>query len=149
MIWAAFSSSEKVELAFVNGRMNGPKYQAMLEQHLLPFGPVLGGADWIFQQDNAPCHASKSTVEWFQAKNVNVLRWPARSPDITPIENLWGIIVRRVYANGRQFDNVGSLKAAVVKAWQDLPSEILRNLVDSMKNRIFEVINKNGASTKY
>lgn len=149
MVWGAFSANGKVELAFVNGRMDSIRYQKMLNTHLLAFGPVIGGQDWVFQQDNAPCHASKSTIAWLQAKNIRVLQWPARSPDLNPIENLWGILVRIVYANGRQFKDAQSLKQAIMEAWEEIPSNTLRKLVDSMKNRLFEVINKNGNCTSY
>jgi hypothetical protein len=44
----------------------------------------------IFQQDNAPCHTSKTTMEAFNAIEVNVMDWPAQSPDLNPIENYWG-----------------------------------------------------------
>ena len=149
MVWGAFSSSGKVELAFVNGRMGSPMYQAMLQTYLLPFGPIIGGQNWVFQQDNATCHSSKSTIEWFQRNNIRVLQWPSRSPDLNPIENLWGILVRAVYANGRQFENVQSLKQAILEAWEEIPHETLQKLIDSMKDRMFEVISKNGDPTMY
>ncbi len=149
MVWGAFGSAGKLELAVLDGRMDSSRYQAMLNTHLLPFGPAVGGPNWVFQQDNAPCHASKATMEWLRSKNIGLLEWPSRSPDLNPIENLWGILVRRVYVNGRQFENVQSLKEAILKAWDEIPRETLQKLVDSMKDRMFEVIRKNGGATKY
>ena len=151
MIWGAFSSKGKVNLSVVEGRLNSTKYQAMLDTHLLPFAPIIGGQNWTFQQDNATCHRSNSTMDWFRAKKIDgkVLKWPARSSDLNPIENLWGILVRTVYAEGRQFENVRSLKSAVLEAWDDIPQETLRTLATSMRDRMFEVIRKNGGSTKY
>jgi len=63
------------------------------------------GKNWIFQQDNAPIHASKETKTWLDLKKINLLEWPAYSPDLNPIENVWGIMARRVYANGKQYTN--------------------------------------------
>jgi hypothetical protein len=57
-------------------------------------------------------------------------------------------LVRSVYANGRQFEDVGSLKQAILEAWEEIPRETLQKLVDSMKDRLFEVIRKNGGATK-
>ncbi len=47
-------------------------------------------ADFIFQQDLAPVHTSKSTKSLLNEHGVGVLDWPANSPDLNPIENLLG-----------------------------------------------------------
>ncbi len=49
-------------------------------------------ADFIFQQDLAPAHTAKSTNSWLNDHGVCVLDLPANSPDLNPIENLWGIV---------------------------------------------------------
>ena len=59
----------------------------------------------IFQQDNAAIHTSKLTKDWFKTKNIEVLDWPTKSPDLNPIENLWGIVSRRLHKNKCQFED--------------------------------------------
>jgi hypothetical protein len=144
MVWAAFSQFSKVALVRLDVRMNSVTYQAMLSEHLLPFLQKFQAARHIFQQDNAPCHASASTKQWLMENNVQVLDWPARSPDCNPVENLWGIMVRDVYANSRQYSNTEELWQAVQEAWARASTEQLGNLVNSMPKRIFKVINKQG-----
>ncbi len=53
-------------------------------------------ADFIFQQDLAPAYTAKSTKSWLNIHGVGVLDWPANSPDLNPIENLWGIVKRKM-----------------------------------------------------
>jgi hypothetical protein len=125
-------------------------YQKLLGDHLLPFLDGLGGGNWIFQQDGAPIHRSKSTIAWLAEHEVEFLEWPALSPDLNPIENLWGILVRIVYENGRrQFDTVQSLKAAIQRAWESIALATLETLIESMPQRVLEVIRGEGVSTRF
>ena len=77
------------------------------------------------------------------------MAWPARSPDLNPIENLWGILVRDVYAGCRQYDNVRDLKNAIRNAWNRVSTEIILNLIGSMQKRMTETLKMRGNITKY
>ncbi len=77
--------------------VNAAIYQEILEHFMLPSADKLyGDADFIFQQDLAPAHTAKGTKSWFNDHGVTVLDWPANSPDLNPIENLWCIVKRKM-----------------------------------------------------
>ena len=93
-------------------------------------------------QDNAPSHRSKSTAAWLIANEVETFAWPPYSPDLNPIENLWGWLARKIYANGRQFDSLDDLKQEIVLQWSLIPSDRTKTLCTSIKNRLIKVIQK-------
>lgn len=149
MVWGSFCSTGKPELAFVQHNLDSVRYQELLQSHLIPFYCQSTRIDHVFQQDNASCHVSKSTKDWLNQRQVNIIEWPACSPDLNPIENLWGIIVRQIYADNTQYQSIVDLKQAIQRAWNNIHQETIDNLVSSMNNRLFQVINRNGGPTDY
>ncbi len=97
MIWGAMSSAGVGPLCFLKTNVTAPVYQDILEHFMLPSADQLfKDADFIFQQELAPAHTAKSTKSWLNDHGVGVLDWPANSPDLNPIENLWGIVQRKM-----------------------------------------------------
>ncbi|GAB9476352.1 hypothetical protein Gpo141_00013418 [Globisporangium polare] len=146
MVWAAFSSSSKTELKFLSGRVDSTKYIATLRTHLQPY---INTSTQIFQQDNAPCRSSRLTKTWLEEHNNEVMPCPAYSPDLNPIEDLWGIMIQHVYAGGRQFDDVSELRSAVQAAWDAVTAENLDTLVKSMRRRCVKVLQCQGGYISY
>lgn len=149
MTWGCFSFNGVGSLAFISGKMNSVAYKEVLEDHLLPNAVDLAGEKWVFQQDNAPIHNSKLMKTWFKCKNIQVLDWPSRSPDLNPIENLWGDLARRVYSHGRQYSSPIELRSAIENEWYKTDPLLCQSLILSMKKRIFQLIRSNGGSTKF
>ncbi len=148
MIWAAMSSAGVGPLCFLKSTVNAAIYQEILEHFMLPSADKLyGDADFIFQQDLAPAHTAKGTKSWFNDHGVTVLDWPANSPDLNPIENLW-CIVKRKMRNTRP-NNADELKATVKETWASIPPQQCHKLITSMPRRIEAVIKAKGAPTKY
>jgi len=149
MVWGAFSSIGVLPISFPSTKMNSQEYIQILECNLKPFVYENHDANWTFQQDNASIHNSRATQEWLRVHNIDVLQWPACSPDQNPIENLWGILVRKIYEHQRKYNSLVDLKRAVIEAWNGISGETLQNLIKSMPQRIFELIENKGMQTNY
>ncbi len=122
--------------------------QEILEHFMLPSADKLyGDADFIFQQDLAPAHTAKGTKSWFNDHGVTVLDWPANSPDLNPIENLSGIVKRKM--RDTRPNNADDLKATVKETWASIPPQQCHKLITSMPRQIEAVIKAKGAPTKY
>ncbi len=148
MIWAAMSSAGVGPLCFLKSTVNAAIYQEILEHFMLPSADKLyGDADFIFQPDLAPAHTAKGTKSWFNDHGVTVLDWPANSPDLNPIENLWGIVKRKM--RDTRPNNADDLKAAIKATWASIPPQQCHKLITSMPHRIEAVIKAKGAPTKY
>jgi transposase len=144
MVWAAIGYNGKSEIAFISNKMDSGDYQNVMQQYLLPVAQTISGPGWIYQQDNAKIHTSNSTMTWLKRKKVRYIDWPACSPDLNIIENLWGILARRVYQNGRQYNNISELKQAIVREWDKIEINEVRILYDSMLQRVAKVATNGG-----
>ncbi|KAI5155269.1 hypothetical protein ENBRE01_3503, partial [Enteropsectra breve] len=137
------------EISFIDGMINSNNYQDILAENLIPYIRQLNSQNILFQQDNARPHVSSSTKDWLKEREVECMDWPPYSPDLNQIENLWGILVQRVYSNGRQFENKEELIETIKKEWKGIQVDIAQGLVFSMKDRMYDVLTKNGLNTKY
>src|SRR5882757_10957796 len=86
---------------------------------------------------------------WFKQNNINVLKWPAQSPDLNPIEHLWQHLKRQLNAYEVPPAGIHELWDRVQMEWEKIPKEVCRNMIESMPRRIEAVIKAKGAQTKY
>ncbi len=119
--------------------MNPNMYCDILKQSMIPSLRRLGGRA-VFQHDNDPKHTSKTL-------RVKVMDWPSMSPDLNPIEHLWGILKRKV--EERKVSNIHQLRDVIMEEWKRSPVATCEALVNSMPKRVKAVLENNGGHTKY
>lgn len=149
MVWAAIASTGRVKLCFVSKKMNGVEYRYCLRRGVLPFFRRNRNKNFIFMHDGAPIHRARATLDWLKRKQIPLLDWPSCSPDINPIENVWAFMVKQIYGENKTYRDVRELKPAIIEAWHQVDQQLIDNLYLSLDNRIFQLINRNGAATDY
>ena len=85
-------------------------------------------------QDNTTCHVARQTLNMLHINNINVIPFPAKSPDLNPIEHVWDLLKRRVRALPQAL-NLGELERNVLDTWQHLEQQDFRNIILSMRSR--------------
>jgi len=148
MVWTGFSYDGKCNLMVFKSNVKAVDYQVALETHFLPFKNHFYQTILALQCDNSSVDTANSTREWVHNHNIQVLDWPANSPDLNPMETFWGILVRRICANEKRFNSKAELIMAIKSAWVALSQETLHGLITGMPERIFKIINHNGGYTK-
>ena len=80
---------------------------------------------------------------------MKVLKGPSHSPDLNPIEKVWGLLSRSVYSNGKQYFIVQELKDDLNEAWKELDEQGLKPFLDSLKSIVQQLIVKKGCKIHY
>jgi DDE superfamily endonuclease/Transposase len=150
MVWGCFTKYKLGPLVRLEGKITAAVYIEILKDNLIPFINNLTDKDkYSFQEDNAPIHTAKIAKKWKENNNIKTLSWPAQSPDLNPIENLWHELDRKVRSHKLLPKNKDELWQILQEEWYKLEKEIYKNLVNSMPHRIAAVIESKGNPTKY
>lgn len=147
MVWGCFSYHGVGKLVFIDGIMDAAKYVDILSRNLCSSANSMGLSEFIFQQDNDPKHTAKLTKRYFESKNMNILEWPPQSPDMNPIENLWGDI--KAVISEKMPKNIRELKELISAEWQQITVERCQKLAMSFKKRSLELYRAKGGHINY
>ena len=119
----------------------------MLRENFVPKARTIFGDNFIFQQDNAPAHKASDTMAFFDDNNIKLLPFPPGSPDLNPIENIWGILKSSV---AKRFPKkTEELERFAIEEWGKIPQKMIENAILSMTTRISQVIARNGKKCDY
>ena len=152
MVWAGIGfHTGMMDITAINGTLNQVNYlNEILIPNVLPYKEA--HPNMIFQHDGAPPHRANTVKDWLRENEIEVLKWPATSPDLNLIENLWNMLKEEI----GPLNHIGpnqkeQLLAVVNEAWGRLRQKrtVIPRLYNSMKKRLDEVIIKDGGQTKY
>jgi transposase len=151
MVWGCMGWNGVGMLTEVEGRMDAKQYVEIMDQHLPQSMEDLGIPleKAIFQQDNDPKHTSKLAQTWLKDHGIQVMDWPAQSPDLNPIEHLWEHLKRQLNRHPDSPQGVWELWERVEAEWCEIKAEECQKLIESMPRRIEAVIKAKGGHTKY
>ncbi|GFU86539.1 transposable element Tc3 transposase [Trichonephila clavipes] len=142
MVCGAIAYDSRSTLIVMRGTLTGQRYvDDILRPHVGPFLNGLPGA--ISEQDNARTHTAKVAQDFL--RHFQTLPWPTRSPDLSPVEHVWGQLKRQMAS----CHSVHDLELAVQDLWAHLPQDNIRCLINSMPDRVVACIAPEGGPTRY
>ncbi|KAG1607893.1 hypothetical protein G6F46_011957 [Rhizopus delemar] len=153
MLWGCITSEGPgYACQMYDGTMNSEVYQEILGTSLKD---TLGyyGLDWkssIFQHDNDPKYRSKSTKQYMEDNSMCYIDdRPSQSPDLNPIEHIWHHLKLKLSMYENRAKSMHELWQRVEKEWNSFTKDQCLKYIDSMPERIQDVIAEKGGSTRY
>ncbi|GFV03591.1 transposable element Tcb2 transposase [Trichonephila clavipes] len=134
MVWAGIMINGRTRLHVVtNGTMTGQRYiDEVLLPHVRLFRSAVGDK-FVFMDENALCHRTLAVQDCLDSEGIQRLVWPARSPDLNPIQNVWDALGRQVAGRNYPPTNKNTLIHALTEECDKLPQQLLDNVVQSME----------------
>ncbi|GFW82863.1 transposable element Tc3 transposase [Trichonephila clavipes] len=133
LVWGGIMLASRTDLhIFDAGSVNGTRY---CNEILLPYVRLFRGAmglQCLFMDDNAPCHHTVAAEQLLESEDIERMDWPARSPDLNPIEHVWDFLGRRLAARTLPPITIRELRLALQDEWVAMPQQLIDTLILSM-----------------
>lgn len=147
-LWGCISAEGLGHAELYVGSLDSTEHRDILRHNLIPtFRQFFPGGPWLFQQDNARFHTTPETITFLHEKGVTFMEWPAWSPDLNPIENLWNDLKRRVYNRFPQ--TMEQLEAIIKEEWQATDLTFISRICRSMPDRLQLLLDNEGHKIHY
>ncbi|GFV53717.1 transposable element Tc1 transposase [Trichonephila clavipes] len=134
MVWTGIMINGRMRLHVVaNGTMTGQRY---IDEVLFPHVRLFRGAvgdKFVFMDYNATCLGTLTVQDCRDSESIQRLVWPARSPDLNPIENVWDAVGRQVAGRNYPPTYKNTLIRALKEEWDKLPEQLLDNVAQTQQ----------------
>nr|CAH7718211.1 unnamed protein product [Callosobruchus chinensis] len=107
------------------------------------------GDQFIFMDDNARPHRTRAVQQALENGNIARLEWPAMSPDMSPIEHVWDYVSRAIFNRNHPPRSTQELIVAATEEWDNIPQEVINNLLIGMHRRVDALIRSRCGNTKF
>jgi hypothetical protein len=149
MVSVAVSKLGCTDMFFVEPgvKVNGEYYRdVLLKQQMLPAVRRMSGDFFVFQQDSAPAHRARDTIEMLRRETPDFIGpdlWPANSPDLNPVDyRIWGLIQERVYQTAIR--DIDDLKQRLVAVWAELKQSVIDKAIEQWRPRLRACVRAKG-----
>ena len=146
MVWGAISTGYKSPLLCFSETCTQDSYMELLAEHRIfeELDLTYGHKQYLFQQDNAPPHVARRTLEWLEDKVYLLTDWPPHSPDLSPVEMMWALAKARIDTSDVR--TAADLFHKVKEVWKSIPMNMVDNMVSSFEARLRAVCTLRGDS---
>ena len=151
MVWGYICHDCKLDLVTMQDNLTGVQYiRDVLQPIVVPHFDIHPLATRpVYMDDNARPHRSRAVTAYLQSEAVTSVPWPAMSPDLNPIEDIWDMLGRRMHAREPPVQNIRQVEAALHCEWQQLSQQGIRRLTGGMRRRVETVIQARGGYARY
>ena len=147
MVWAGISAQGKRDLHVIdNGTLTALRYvNEILNVYVRPYAGAVC-ENFIPMDDNAHAHRACIIDQYLEQATIIRMEWPARSPDLNPIEHAWDMLQTAVSSHPMQPASVQELRQAVLEELDQIPQYKIRRFISSMRRHFQAVIEARGQS---
>ena len=146
MVWLMVLPNGLVAHRIIEGIFKSCNYKNLLQEMIVPIIRLNMGSSFYFQEDNCSVHKSRTIQDFMKASDINILKWPSKSPDLNIVEDICRVISDSVY-DGKSFANKKDLIDSVNNCIFELNNDkrnIVFDLYKSIRSRLCTVLKNKG-----